>query len=172
MKGLIHIYCGDGKGKTTAAMGLALRFAGAGRRVLVLQFFKDGNSSEVKALRNFDTVDVVEQTRHFGFSWTLSEEELREARAYYSGLLEDTMARSGKYDLLVLDEAMSACTTGMIQEERLLELLHEKPDALEVVMTGRNPSQALLDRADYVTEMRKVKHPFDRGIPARMGVEF
>ena len=82
------------------------------------------------------------------------------------------MARSGKYDLLVLDEAMSACTTGMIQEERLLELLHEKPDALEVVMTGRNPSQALLDRADYVTEMRKVKHPFDRGIPARMGVEF
>ena len=172
MKGLIHIYCGDGKGKTTAAMGLALRFAGAGRRVLVLQFFKDGNSSEVKALRNFDTVDVVEQTRHFGFSWTLSEEELREAKAYYSGLLEDTMARSGKYDLLVLDEAMSACTTGMIQEERLLELLHEKPDALEVVMTGRNPSQALLDRADYVTEMRKVKHPFDRGIPARMGVEF
>ena len=172
MKGLIHIYCGDGKGKTTAAMGLALRFAGAGRRVLVLQFFKDGNSSEVKALRNFDTVDVVEQTRHFGFSWTLSEEELREAKAYYSGLLEDTVARSGKYDLLVLDEAMSACTTGMIQEERLLELLHEKPDALEVVMTGRNPSQALLDRADYVTEMRKVKHPFDRGIPARMGVEF
>ena len=172
MKGLIHIYCGDGKGKTTAAMGLALRSAGAGRRVLVLQFFKDGNSSEVKALRNFDTVDVVEQTRHFGFSWTLSEEELREAKAYYSGLLEDTMARSGKYDLLVLDEAMSACTTGMIQEERLLELLHEKPDALEVVMTGRNPSQALLDRADYVTEMRKVKHPFDRGIPARMGVEF
>ena len=172
MKGLIHIYCGDGKGKTTAAMGLALRFAGAGRRVLVLQFFKDGNSSEVKALRNFDTVDVVEQTRHFGFSWTLSEEELREAKAYYSGLLEDTMARSGKYDLLVLDEAMSACTTGMIQEERLLELLHEKPDALEVVMTGRNPSQALMDRADYVTEMRKVKHPFDRGIPARMGVEF
>ena len=172
MKGLIHIYCGDGKGKTTAAMGLALRFAGAGRRVLVLQFFKDGNSSEVKALRNFDTVDVVEQTRHFGFSWTLSEEELREAKAYYSGLLEDTVARSGKYDLLVLDEAMSACTTGMIQEERLLELLHEKPDALEVVMTGRNPSQALMDRADYVTEMRKVKHPFDRGIPARMGVEF
>ena len=157
MKGLIHIYCGDGKGKTTAAMGLALRSAGAGRRVLVLQFFKDGNSSEVKALKNFATVDVVEQTRRFGFSWTLSEEELREAKAYYSSLL---------------DEAMSACTTGMIQEERLLELLREKPDALEVVMTGRNPSQALMDQADYVTEMRKIKHPFDQGVPARLGVEF
>lgn len=172
MKGLIHIYCGDGKGKTTAAMGLALRSAGAGRRVLVLQFFKDGNSSEVKALKSFDTVDVVEQTRRFGFSWTLSEEELREAKAYYSSLLEDAMAKSKEYDLLVLDEAMSACTTGMIQEERLLELLREKPDALEVVMTGRNPSQALMDQADYVTEMRKIKHPFDQGVPARLGVEF
>lgn len=172
MKGLIHIYCGDGKGKTTAAMGLALRSAGAGRRVLVLQFFKDGNSSEVKALKNFATVDVVEQTRRFGFSWTLSEEELREAKAYYSSLLEDAMAKSKEYGLLVLDEAMSACTTGMIQEERLLELLREKPDALEVVMTGRNPSQALMDQADYVTEMRKIKHPFDQGVPARLGVEF
>ncbi len=172
MKGLIHIYCGDGKGKTTAAMGLALRSAGAGRRVLVLQFFKDGNSSEVKALKNFATVNVVEQTRHFGFSWTLSEKELREAKAYYSNLLEDTMAKSKEYDLLVLDEAMSACTTGMIQEERLLELLREKPEALEVVMTGRNPSQALMDQADYVTEMRKIKHPFDQGVPARLGVEF
>ena len=172
MKGLIHIYCGDGKGKTTAAMGLALRSAGAGRRVLVLQFFKDGNSSEVKALKNFATVDVVEQTRRFGFSWTLSEEELRETKAYYSSLLEDAMAKSKEYGLLVLDEAMSACTTGMIQEERLLELLREKPDALEVVMTGRNPSQALMDQADYVTEMRKIKHPFDQGVPARLGVEF
>ena len=82
------------------------------------------------------------------------------------------MAKSKEYDLLVLDEAMSACTTGMIQEERLLELLREKPDALEVVMTGRNPSQALMDQADYVTEMRKIKHPFDQGVPARLGVEF
>ena len=157
MKGLIHIYCGDGKGKTTAAMGLALRSAGAGRRVLVLQFFKDGNSSEVKALKNFATVDVVEQTRRFGFSWTLSEEELREAKAYYSSLLEDAMAKSKEYDLLVLDEAMSACTTGMIQEERLLELLREKPDAMEVVMTGRNPSQALMDQAGSEREREAIR---------------
>lgn len=172
MNGLIHIYCGDGKGKTTAAMGLALRCAGAGKRALVLQFFKDGNSSEVKALGTFPGVDVVEQKRRFGFSWTLSQEELREAKAYYSGLLEDAMAKSGGYDLLVLDEVMSACTTGMVREERLLELLRGKPAGLEVVMTGRDPSQALMDRADYVTEMRKVKHPFDQGVPARLGVEF
>ena len=172
MKGLIHIYCGDGKGKTTAAMGLALRSAGAGRRVLVLQFFKDGNSSEVKALKNFATVDVVEQTRRFGFSWTLSEEELREAKAYYSSLLEDAMAKSKEYDLLVLDEAMSACAHGVIDEGELLAFLREKPEGLEVVLTGRDPSQAMQEAADYITEMKKVKHPFDQGIGAREGVEY
>ena len=81
-------------------------------------------------------------------------------------------AKSGDYDLLVLDEAMSACTNGVICEERLRQLLAEKPEALEVVLTGRDPSQAMVDQADYVTEMRKIKHPFDRGIPARLGVEY
>ena len=172
MKGLIHLYCGEGKGKTTAAMGLALRAAGAGKRVLVLQFFKDGSSSEVRALSRFDNVDVIEHSRQFGFFWTLSDAEKEEARVYYTGLLEEVMAKSGAYDLLVLDEAMSACTNRVIDEGRLLALLADKPEGLEVVLTGRDPSQAMIDRADYVTEMRKIKHPFDRGVPARRGVEF
>ena len=172
MKGLIHLYCGEGKGKTTAAMGLALRAAGAGKRVLVLQFFKDGSSSEVRALGRFDNVDVVEHRRQFGFFWTLSDAEKEEARVYYTGLLEEVMAESGAYDLLVLDEAMSACTNRVIDEGRLLDLLAGKPEGLEVVLTGRDPSQAMIDRADYVTEMKKIKHPFDRGVPARRGVEF
>lgn len=172
MSGLIHIYCGDGKGKTTAALGLALRCAGSGRRVLLLQFFKDGKSSEFTALEHVPGIEVVPQTRSFGFSWTLSEEEKREARAYYTGLLEDAFTKAGGFDLLVLDEAMSACTTGMIGEARLLELLEQKPDGLEVVLTGRNPGQALLERADYVTEMKLIKHPFQRGVPAREGIEY
>lgn len=172
MSGLIHLYCGEGKGKTTAAMGLALRAAGAGKRVLLLQFFKDGSSSEVQALRSFDLVEVVDHKQRFGFFWTLSDEEKERARAYYTDLLEEVMARSGEYDLLVLDEAMSACTNKVIDEKRLLALLSDKPEGLEVVLTGRNPSQDMIDRADYVTEMRKVKHPFDRGIPARLGVEY
>ena len=172
MKGLIHLYCGEGKGKTTAAMGLALRAAGAGKRVLVLQFFKDGSSSEVRALGRFDNVDVVAHRRQFGFFWTLSDAEKEEARVYYTGLLEEVMAESGAYDLLVLDEAMSACTNRVIDEGRLLALLADKPEGLEVVLTGRDPSQAMIDRADYVTEMKKIKHPFDRGVPARRGVEF
>ena len=172
MSGLIHIYCGDGKGKTTAALGLALRAAGSGKSVLLLQFFKDGKSSEFAALDHVPGIEVVPQTRTFGFSWTLSGEEKKEAREYYSGLLENAFRRAAEVGLLVLDEAMSACTTGMIDEARLLELLREKPEGLEVVLTGRNPSKALVSAADYVTEMKKIKHPYERGVAARKGIEY
>lgn len=172
MAGLIHIYCGDGKGKTTAAVGLAVRAAGSGKKVLVLQFFKDGKSSEFRALEAVEGIEVIPQTRRFGFSWTLTDREKAEAAEYYSGLLETAFARAEGCGLLVLDEAMSACSTRMIDEERLLELLRQKPEELEVVMTGRDPSAALLDAADYVTEMCKRKHPFEKGVPARRGIEF
>ena len=172
MAGLIHIYCGDGEGKTTAALGLALRAAGSGKRVLLLQFFKDGKSSEFSALEAVKGIEVIPQTRRFGFSWTLTDSEKAEAAAYYSGLLEAAFAGAAGCGLLVLDEAMSACATGMIDEGRLLELLRQRPEELEVVMTGRDPSPELLAAADYVTEMCKRKHPFEKGVPARKGIEF
>lgn len=172
MSGLVHIYCGDGKGKTTAAMGLALRAAGSGKRVLVLQFLKDGTSSEFSSLRHVPGIETVPQTRTFGFSWTLSDGEKVQAKDYYSGLLEDAFRRGGDFDLLVLDEVLGACSAGMAEEPRLLALLAGKPDGLEVVLTGRGPSQTLLDMADYVTEMKKIKHPYDRGVSARKGIEY
>lgn len=172
MTGLIHIYCGDGKGKTTAAMGLALRCAGSGRKVLLVQFLKDGKSSEFASLTHVPNIEAVPQTRTFGFSWTLTPEEKAEAGEYYTGLLEDAFQRAGGFDLLILDEILGACSTGMVDEARLLALLEQKPDALEVVLTGRGPSEALQDMADYVTEMKMVKHPFERGVPAREGIEF
>ena len=172
MRGLLHIYCGDGKGKTTAALGLALRTAGSGGRVLLLQFLKDGKSSEFAALARVPGIETVPQTKTFGFSWTLSPEEKRAAADYYSALLEDAFARAGAYDLLVLDEALGACAAGMLREERLLELLAARPEGLEAVLTGRGPSEALLAAADYVTEMRKLKHPYELGVPARLGIEF
>ena len=172
MSGLLHIYCGDGKGKTTAAMGLAVRCAGSGRKVLLVQFLKDGKSSEFASLDRVPNIETVPQTRIFGFSWTRTPEEKAEAGVYYTGLLEDAFRRCGEFDLLILDEVLGACSTGMVDEGRLLELLERKPDALEVVLTGRGPSQALQDRADYVTEMKMVKHPFEKGVPAREGIEF
>ena len=172
MPGLIHIYCGDGKGKTTAAMGLAIRAAGSGRRVLILQFLKDGRSSEFASIAHVPNIEVIPQTKRFGFTWTLSEEEKVQAREYYTSLMEDAFARAGDFGLLVLDEAVGACASGMIDEARLLALLGEKPGELEVVLTGRGPSQALMDAAGYVTEMVKRKHPFDQGVPARKGIEF
>lgn len=172
MSGLIHIYCGDGKGKTTAAMGLAVRCAGSGRKVLLVQFLKDGKSSEFASLARVPDIEVIPQTRVFGFSWTLTPEEKAEAGRYYTGLMEEAFRQAGGFDLLVLDEVLGACSTGMVDESRLLALLEGKPEGLEVVLTGRGPSQALQDRADYVTEMRMVKHPFERGVPAREGIEF
>lgn len=172
MPGLIHIYCGDGKGKTTAAIGLAVRCAGSGRKVLILQFLKDGKSSEFASLSHVPGIEAVPQTRTFGFTWTLTPEEKQEAATYYASLLEDAFFRAGGFDLLILDEVLGACAAGLLDESRLLSLLDGKPEPLEIVLTGRGPSQALLERADYVTEMKMVKHPFQRGVSAREGIEY
>ena len=173
MTGLIHLYCGDGKGKTTAATGLALRSAGAGRRVLFVQFFKDGSSSEVKALRSVPGVAVRICPVQHGFFRDMDDETRRRAVADFTALFEAAAAEAAENaDLLVLDEAVSACNHGMIPKDALLRFLREKPEGLEVVLTGRDPAPELLELADYVTEMRKIRHPYDRGILARKGVEF
>lgn len=172
MPGLIHVYCGDGKGKTTAAMGLAARAAGSGKRVVIAQFLKDGTSSELAPLSRLPGIEIIPQTRKFGFSWTLTSGERQEAAAYYAGLLEAAFAESAGAGLLVLDEAVGCIGAGLLDEGRVLELLRDKPGELEVVLTGRGPSPALLDAASYVTEMCKRKHPFDSGVKARKGIEF
>ena len=172
MSGLIHLYCGDGKGKTTAAVGLAVRAAGAGKKVLFTQFFKNGSSSEIGVLRSLPGVTVDVCGTYYGLYKFLSDEQKEEARKDYTALLERVLAKAADADLLVLDEAVSACRHETIPEEMLLRFLKEKPEGLEVVLTGRKPSEALKDAADYVTCMTKEKHPFDRGIAARKGIEF
>lgn len=174
MAGLIHIYCGDGKGKTTAATGLAVRSAGAGNRVFFAQFFKNGSSSEVKALKQLPTVETFHCITVPGRYKNMTEEQQAQARADYSTFLHKVWnaAEQQEGGLLVLDEAVSACNHGIIEEQQLLDWLKHKPENLEVVLTGRNPSAALLETADYVSEIHKVKHPFDRGIAARRGIEY
>ena len=173
MAGLVHIYCGDGKGKTTAAVGLAVRAAGAQRRVLLAQFFKNGDSSELAVLRALENVEVLICEGRHGFWWNMDETERAQSRRDYSALLDRALetARRGA-DLLILDEVISACNHGAVDEETLLDFLREKPAELEVVLTGRNPSEALTARADYVTEMKQLRHPYDRGVGARRGIEY
>lgn len=173
MYGLIHLYEGDGKGKTTAAVGLSVRCAGNGGSVLFTQFLKDGTSGEISVLKKIPQITVFSATEKFGFTFRMTEEEKKAAVAYYTNYLKEIgqLVRKEHYDLLVLDEAVGACSSGMIKEEELLSFLDHRPDGLEVVLTGRNPSAALRERSDYDSEIRKEKHPFDRGITGRDGIE-
>lgn len=169
---MLHIYCGDGKGKTTAAMGLALRAAGHGRRVVIAQFLKSGGSGERTALAALPMVELLPVPADMKFTFRMTEEEKRAEAVRQSALLVRAFQAAEHAELLVLDELCAALTGGMVKLERVLKLLNACPAALEVVITGRNPPAQLLERADYITEMKKQKHPYDREIAAREGVEW
>ena len=173
-QGLVHIYCGDGKGKTSAAVGLAVRAAGRGMKVLVVRFLKTENSGEVEVLRSIPGITVTPCDRTFGFVFRMNEEQKAEAAEYYQKRFETAgkEAESGNYDLLILDEILASCNYGMVQEQSVLEFLHTKPAGLEVVLTGRDPSEKMVEQADYVSEIHMVKHPYQKGISARKGIEF
>lgn len=172
LKRCLHIYCGDGKGKTTASVGLAVRAAGNGMKVLFCQCMKDGTSSEVRMLQELGITYCCCRER-FGFFWNMTEEQKESAARAYTQLFQEAVrkAEEEQYDLLVIDEFMSAYNHGLIDQKTALDFLVNRPEHLEVVLTGRDPGEELLELADYVTEMRKVKHPFDQGVPARKGIE-
>lgn len=172
MSGLIHIYCGDGKGKTTAAIGLAIRAAGAGKRVVFAQFLKDGSSSEISVLKAAGNIQAVHCNTVRGFWKRMDDVQKAKASKDYTSFLAEIIMLAKDVDLLVLDEIISACNHGTVTEAAVLDFLRDKPNNLEVALTGRNPSEALLDLADYVSEIKKVKHPYDCGIAAREGIEF
>lgn len=172
MNGLVHIYCGKGKGKTTACVGLSVRASGAGKKVLFVQFFKNGVSSEVKSLRMLPNVETLICEKPVNFFLHMDENEKNEAKQLYSELLNKAFEQSENADLLVLDEIISTCHYGIADEKLLLDFLKNKREDLEVVLTGREPSEALMACADYITEMQKIKHPYDKGIKARQGIEF
>jgi cob(I)alamin adenosyltransferase len=170
MKGYIQVYTGDGKGKTTAALGLSLRAAGAGLSVYFVQFIKQGDYSEIKALAAFPDKIKVEQ---FGLgrfiTGTPDPEDVATARA---GLEKVKAAMAdGSYDLVVMDEANCAVSAGLFPVSALLEIMDLKPDGLELVITGRGARPEVVDRADLVTEMKNIKHYYDAGVDARTGIE-
>ncbi len=173
-QGLVHIYYGNGKGKTSAAVGLAVRAAGRGMKVLIVRFLKTENSGEVEVLRSIPGITVTPCDRTFGFVFRMTYEQKKEAALYYQNRFDMAVqeAALGQYDLLILDEILASCNYGMINEESVRQFLQNRSENLEVVLTGRDPSKKLLELADYVSEICMKKHPYEKGIPARKGIEF
>ena len=171
-KGCVHIYCGDGKGKTSAGMGLCIRAAGRGKRVLIYQFLKDNSTGEIRSLAQLPNITRLNGPDSVKFSFQMTPEEREETVQCYHALLQDIFARSADYDLLFLDESVYAISSGLIAEEELVACLANRPPHLEVILTGQHPSDTLMDCADYVSHICKVKHPFDHGQPSREGIEF
>ena len=170
MQGFVQIYTGDGKGKTTAALGLALRAAGAGLRVYFGQFIKNGDYSELTGLARFADCITVAQ---FGLGRFVGREPAPADReAAQRGLQAIRRALvSGAYDLVIADEANVAVALGLIEPDDLVALIDQRPEQVELVLTGRGAPDAVLARADLVTEMRCVRHYYDRGVLARQGIE-
>ncbi|MGD8969151.1 MAG: cob(I)yrinic acid a,c-diamide adenosyltransferase [Anaerolineae bacterium] len=169
-KGYVQVYTGDGKGKTTAALGLALRASGHGLHTYIGQFMKGQRYGELEALRDHPLI-TLEQ---YGDPRCIHREEVttEHVAQAHRGLEQARKAMlSGDYDLIVLDEVNVSIWFGLLETEDVLALLDQKPEHVEVVLTGRRAPQALIDRADLVTEMREVKHYYQQGVKARAGVE-
>ncbi len=171
--GLVHIYYGDGKGKTTTGMGLITRAAGYGYRVLLYQFMKDNKTSERNILEHVRNITIVDGLNQEKFSFQMTEEEKEERRRFYEQQFHriTQLAAEEKFDVLFMDEIIYTIGAKLLDEQVVLDYLKEKPENLEVIMTGNYPSKAMVEAADYVSEIRKVKHPFDEGQRARGGIE-
>ncbi|MCK5146046.1 cob(I)yrinic acid a,c-diamide adenosyltransferase [bacterium] len=169
MKGMVQVYTGNGKGKTTAAMGLALRASGADLRVFIGQFAKGQEYSEIKALRKLGNIDVRQFGRH---CFIVNEPEEEDIRLAVEGLEIARQAMvSGRYDVIILDEANIALFYNLFSTAELLAFIEEKPENVEIIITGRYAPQEIIDRADLVTEMCEIKHYYTQGLDARIGIE-
>ena len=172
-RGLVIIYTGDGKGKTTAALGQALRAVGQGLRVAMVQFIKAGAAGEHKAARRL-APDLEIHRMGRGFVPPLSEgpiEQHREAASEALALVKKLLS-GGRHDLVIADEILTAIHLGLLSADEVLVLLDDRPSEVHLILTGRGAPERLIERVDLVTEMRLVKHPHDSGLEAQPGVEF
>ena len=169
-KGYVQVYTGNGKGKTTAALGLSIRAAGAGLKVYIAQFLKKGGYNELKALERFSDLITIEQ---FGTGKYITGKPKDEDMEWGSRCLEAirTALSSGIYDIVIMEEAGVAEKFGIISSRDVLEMIKLKPDSVELVITGRGVSEIVMASADLVTEMKEIKHYYQEGVMARKGIE-
>lgn len=171
---MLHIYCGDGKGKTTAALGLALRAAGNGMRVHIVQFMKGGETSELDSLGRISEITVCRCDRDYGFTFSMDGKSRAMIKSCHDKMLTEAcrLACSGETDMLILDEFCCAYNKNLLDRELADRAVLEAPDSIELILTGREPDKKFIEAADYVSEIKAVKHPYTKGTAARRGIEF
>ena len=170
MKGYIQVYTGNGKGKTTAALGLAIRAAGAGLKVFIAQFIKMGEYSEIKALKRFEDLIKVEQFGKGRFiKGKPSASDIEAARKGLERI--KAVFASNQHNVVIMEEANVAAGLGLLSVDDILKIMDEKPKDVELVITGRGADSRIIEKADLVTEMKEVKHYFQKGVKARIGIE-
>lgn len=169
---MVQLYYGFGKGKTSAAAGAAVRAAGNGMRVIFTQFFKDGSSGEVKVLRSIPGVTVLLPKSDYKLFENMTEARKKELCEDYTEFLRSVFKNRTDCDMIILDEALDAYTGGFVDRELFLSCIENCPDNLEIIVTGHAKSDDIADAADYVTEFTAVRHPYEKGIKARRGIEY
>lgn len=171
--GYLHVYCGDGKGKTTAALGLAIRAAGRNMNVVIIQFLKSMDTGELNILSKIENITVLRSNKKFPFIKNMNLQQKEEIKEIHNEMLKKSidMCYKETCDVLILDEIISAYNYNYIDKEICDNFLNTRPKNTEIVITGRNPIDKFIDMADYVSEIKKIKHPFDTGINARVGIE-
>lgn len=169
MKGYIQVYTGNGKGKTTACLGLAVRAAGAGLNVYIAQFLKNGEYSEIKALSRFENITIEQFGMGKFVKGCPSEEEIAAGKAGYLKLCE--ILKQNKYDVVIAEEGNVAVMCNILTEKDVLDLMDMKPDNVELIITGRGATKRIIEKADLVTEMQEIKHYYQKGVIARVGIE-
>lgn len=174
-KGLVQIYTGDGKGKTTAAIGQGIRAYGNGLKVVMLQFLKGGYTGELNTIEELgDNFNIYRFESKKDFFWNLNDEQKevlkKEIREGYNFILE--RIEKNDADLLIIDEVMGVLRNKLLTEEEVLYIIENKPESMEIIMTGRNVPDKIKEKADLVTEMKMIKHYFEKGVPSRKGIEY
>ncbi len=169
MKGYVQVYTGNGKGKTTASLGLAVRAAGAGLRVYIVQFLKTGDYSELKALSKFENITIKQYGLGTFIKGKPSENDIESGKAGYKKLCDILLANN--HDLVIAEEANVAVMCKLFSEDELLSLIDMKPENTELVITGRGATQKVIEKADLVSEIKEIKHYYKQGVKARVGIE-
>ena len=170
--GRIHVYYGTGKGKTTAAVGQVIRAAGSGLKVLMFQFMKNNSSSERAILEQIPNVTCLPGRDKIKFYNQMNSDERAELKHYNTKALDEIIKFCSPFDVLFLDEILCAVSLNLLNEDKLMSFLEHKPRGLEIIMTGHEVSDRIIRASNYVTEMKKVKHPYDKGQSAREGIEY